>query len=136
MGRGQSSAQAASHVWPPRHGTRCSSPIILTIPEVYGHWAAERTGIPLEHIQEVNVHTIVGEGSSDSTSSDFSTFAGQEIFSLWIITTDGRSRSHKLYDANPVNAVMAFAERHGITIGGIVVGRQALTEQALRDAFA
>lgn len=89
----------------------------MDLPDLYRAWAGEYLHVASDDIEAVEFHSTTGGGSRDIKSDDFSTFAGDEIWSASVEFKNGSRERIRVFDANPVNLLMGFAEKHNIIIG-------------------
>ncbi len=90
----------------------------MELQKIYKAFAKEKYGYCLKNkpIANVEFNHSIGEGSWDINDSDFSTFAGSEIWSISIDYEDGDYDSVSLYDSNPVYDIVKFCESKNIII--------------------
>lgn len=96
----------------------------MQLEELYRYWIAEYENMELDLIESVSFSSYVGEGNHDLDNTDFSTFAGCEVWTASVLLKDGKYKTVSLWDQNPVSMILDFARKEDIQIEAKILTRE------------
>jgi hypothetical protein len=91
----------------------------MKLQDVYEQWLRQSLWadyVDNKPIKNIKFSSYIGEGSPDLNDSDFSTFAGVEVWSIDLDYEDGTTDYINLYDSDPITYISRYVIENNIKI--------------------
>jgi hypothetical protein len=91
----------------------------MKLQDVYEQWLRQSlwsNQVEDKPIENISFSSYIGGGSHDLNDSDFSTFAGAEVWSIDLDYEDGSSNYINLYDFDPISQISRYVVKNKIEI--------------------